>query len=84
VDYCEQLLRELPQTELNPPPLVTGHDLVRLDLEPGPQFKEILDKVREAQLDGTIRSKKDAIALATRLLNGPVSQSPGIEDRSES
>jgi poly(A) polymerase len=69
VDYCEHLLRELPQTELNPPPLVTGHDLVRLDLEPGPQFKGILDKVREAQLDGTVRSKKDAIALAKQLLN---------------
>lgn len=71
VDYCERMLRELPQTELNPPPLLTGHDLVRLDLEPGPLFKELLDKVREAQLDGTIRSKKDAIALAKRLVEQP-------------
>jgi poly(A) polymerase len=71
VDYCEQLLRDLPDTELNPPPLITGHDLVRLGLEPGPQFKQILDSVREAQLDGTIRSKKDALALVRRLLEGP-------------
>ena len=68
VDYCEQMLRELPQIELNPPPLLTGHDLVRLDLKPGPLFKELLDKVREAQLDGAIRSKMEAIALAKRLL----------------
>ncbi len=67
VDYCQRLLRELPQTELNPPPLVTGHDLVRLGLEPGPTFKDLLDKVREAQLDGAIRSKKEAIALVRRL-----------------
>ena len=71
VDYCEHMLRELPQTELNPQPLLTGHDLVRLDLEPGPVFKELLDKVREAQLDGTIRSKKDALAMAKRLLQEP-------------
>jgi poly(A) polymerase len=76
VDYCERMLRELPQTELNPPPLVTGHDLVRLDLQPGPLFKELLDKVREAQLDGTIRSKKDAIALAKRLLEPPAEPPP--------
>jgi poly(A) polymerase len=68
VDYCERLLRELPQTELDPPPLVTGHDLVRLGLEPGPAFKNILDRVREAQLDGAARSKKQAIALVKKLL----------------
>jgi poly(A) polymerase len=69
VDYCEQLLMETPQAHLNPPPFVTGHDLIRLGVEPGPRFKELLDKVREAQLDGTIRSKKEAIALVKRLLD---------------
>lgn len=68
VDYCEHLLRELPQAELNPQPLMTGHDLVRMGLEPGPMFKDLLEAVREAQLDGTLRTKKDAIALAKRLL----------------
>jgi poly(A) polymerase len=70
VDYCERMLRELPEAELNPPALLTGHDLQRLlGLEPGPIFKTLLDQVREAQLDGTIRSKKDAVALARRLLD---------------
>jgi poly(A) polymerase len=69
VDYCEQLLRDMSHTELNPITFLNGHDLVRIGLKPGPHFKEILDRVREAQLDGTIRSKKEAIALAHRLLN---------------
>jgi poly(A) polymerase len=70
VEYCERMLRELPETELNPPPLITGHDLQRLaGLESGPLFKELLEKVREAQLEGTIQSKKDALALVDRLLH---------------
>jgi hypothetical protein len=39
-----------------------------MGLKPGPHFKELLDKVREAQLDATIRSKKEAIELVKRLL----------------
>jgi poly(A) polymerase len=71
VDYCEQLLREWTEADLNPPPLLTGHDLVRLGLEPGPQFKRLLDAVREAQLDGTVKSKKQALDLVARLLREP-------------
>jgi poly(A) polymerase len=67
VDYCEQLLREWTPADLNPPPLVTGHDLETLGLKPGPHFKRILDGVREAQLEGTVRTQAEATELATRL-----------------
>ncbi len=69
VDYCEQLLREWSEADLNPPPLLTGHDLVRHGLEPGPRFKHLLDAVREAQLDGTVTSKKQALELVDRMLH---------------
>ena len=75
VDYCENYLRELPTGPIKPPPLVTGHDLVRHGLEPGPAFGKILEKVREAQLDGTIRSKREALEWLDRWiqqgLDGP-------------
>src|SRR5438874_13267289 len=29
VEYCEHLLREWTQADLNPPPVLTGHDLMR-------------------------------------------------------
>ncbi len=64
VDYCEFLLREWSPEEINPPPLLTGHDLTRYGFTPGPGFKIILDRVREAQLDGTIRSVPDALVFA--------------------
>jgi len=68
VEYCEQLLREWTETDLNPPPLITGHDLARLRLQPGPLFKELLDAVREAQLEGTITTSKQALDLVQQRL----------------
>ncbi len=68
VAYCEQLLRDWTMEDLNPPPLVTGHDLTRMGLEPGPLFKRLLDAVREAQLDGSIKNPREARDLIERLL----------------
>jgi hypothetical protein len=62
------LLEEWSEEDLNPPPLLTGHELVRLRLEPGPLFKELLDLVREAQLDGTITTTKQALDLVSEHL----------------
>lgn len=67
VDYCEYLLKEWSQADLNPPPLLTGHDLTRHGLEPGPEFKRLLDAVREAQLDGTVTTQRQALKLVERL-----------------
>jgi poly(A) polymerase len=67
VEYCEHLLHEWTPMDLNPPPLVTGNDLKGRRLEPGPVYKKILDEVREAQLDGTIKTRAEAMALLERL-----------------
>jgi len=68
VEYCEYYLREQPAGPIKPPPLVTGHDLVRLGLKPGPSFGKLLEEIREAQLDGTIHSKREAIEWLQRRL----------------
>src|SRR5437870_5037896 len=68
VEYCERMLEEWSQADLNPPPLLTGHDLTRHGLEPGPLFKQLLDAVREAQLEGTITTPKQAMELVDKLL----------------
>src|SRR5207244_2053245 len=66
VEYCEYLLREWSDADLNPPPLLTGHDLTRHGLQPGPLFKQLLDAVREAQLEGTVKTPKEALDLVDR------------------
>ena len=68
VVYCERLLQEWSAADLNPPPLLTGHDLQRAGLEPGPIFKRLLDAVREAQLEGTVKTPQEARELADRVL----------------
>lgn len=68
VEYCEFLLRDCPLEQLNPPPLLGGHDLTRLGVKPGPVFKRLLDAVREAQLDGTVKAREQAVELVRRLL----------------
>src|SRR4029079_12822435 len=64
VEFCERGLRETPADELNPPPTLTGDDLLALGWERGPLFKKVLDAVREAQLEGKVRTKEEAIRLA--------------------
>jgi poly(A) polymerase len=52
--FCERFLEETPPDVLDPPPLVTGNDLIELGLKPGPKFKQLLEEVRDAQLNGEV------------------------------
>ena len=68
MEFCEERLRQWTEADLDPEPLVTGDELIRLGLEPGPKFKLLLDAVREAQLEGTIKTREEALELVKRLL----------------
>lgn len=64
VAYCERYRRDQPNGPLDPVPLVNGRDLIEAGIRPGPRFSLILEQLRDAQLDGTITTKDEAIALA--------------------
>lgn len=68
VEFCRAFLRETPAEEINPPPLLTGAELITAGLKPGPQFKQLLDSVRDAQLNMEIATPEDAIRLAETLI----------------
>jgi poly(A) polymerase len=68
VDYCRHYLRVQPAGPINPPPLITGHDLVRRGLKPGSRFAIILQDLRDAQLDGQIKTKREALEWVERQL----------------
>jgi tRNA nucleotidyltransferase/poly(A) polymerase len=51
----------LPKLQLNPLPLVSGRDLQELGISAGPKFKELLDRVRTAQLDGQLLDRQSAL-----------------------
>ncbi|HUT10932.1 MAG TPA: CCA tRNA nucleotidyltransferase [Thermoguttaceae bacterium] len=66
--YCRSLLAQ-PREVLDPPPLLTGDDLIEHGISPGPRFRDLLQRVRDAQLDEEIRTKEEALAMVDRLLN---------------
>src|SRR6266516_2276717 len=64
LDNYEFLLRkreEFANEPIIPPPLVRGDDLIALGLKPGPKFGEILEAVETQQLEGHLRTRKEAI-----------------------
>ena len=51
-----------PRAELDPPPLLSGHDLIRAGCSPGPALGETLARLRALQLDGLLANAADASA----------------------
>ena len=56
-----------PAEQLNPRPLVDGSTLIHHGLNPGPHFAHLLEQVRDAQLNGEIQTRDQALALVDRL-----------------
>ncbi len=52
---------------LNPEPLINGQDLIELGEPPGARFKEVLDQVYDAQLEGRVAEFDSARNLASEL-----------------
>lgn len=61
---------ELAKTGLAPTPLIDGGDLISLGLTPGPAFAHILEAVYDAQLEGHIADKPQALGLVRMLADG--------------
>ena len=69
LDNYEFLLRkreEFANEPIIPPPLVRGDDLIALGLKPGPKFGEILEAVETRQLEGTLRTRDEALEWVKR------------------
>jgi poly(A) polymerase len=64
--FVSRFFADTPPEEVRPPRLVTGDDLKEMGLRPGPLYKEILDIVEEAQLNGLVRTRDEALQLVQR------------------
>jgi poly(A) polymerase len=70
IEWIEDYRRNLPEEALRPVPLLTGKDLIAMGHTPGPRFKEVLQAVEDAQLDGTITTREEARGMAADMLAG--------------
>jgi tRNA nucleotidyltransferase/poly(A) polymerase len=74
-EYCRRMMQQ-PSEQLDPPPLLTGDDLLAHGVPRGPIYRVLLARVRDAQLDGQIHDKQEALALADRILAEPKTPNP--------
>ena len=66
LEFLQSKAEEFASEPLIPPPLLTGHDLISLGLEPGPRFGEIMHHLQTEQLEGRIVERSAALAEVTQ------------------
>jgi len=66
--FLTNLYNSLNHEDLNPVRFVTGDDLIRvLGMKPGKEFKTILDTIENGQLNGTIKTREQALEIARKM-----------------
>lgn len=62
-DFARMKFAAIPTEEMRPVLLLNGRDLIEAGYKPGPEFKRLLAIAEDAQLEGRIHSKEEALAL---------------------
>ena len=62
-DFARNRFETIPPQQVKPPLLLNGKDLIAAGYRPGPQFTEMLALAEDAQLEGTIHTREEALAL---------------------
>ena len=67
-EFAREKFHAMPEQQIRPEPLITGDDLISAGYAPGPKFKELLTAVEDAQLEGAIASKEEALSLIKSMM----------------
>jgi tRNA nucleotidyltransferase/poly(A) polymerase len=70
-EFMRHFLAETPPEEVHPVRLLTGDDLISLGFRPGPEFREILESAEDAQLEGSIETRDDALIWVRKHYQAP-------------
>ncbi len=65
-NFVRDRLQHSSEEEIRPAPLLSGRDLIQLGYHPGPQFRSMLSAVEDAQLEGALHSKEEAVEFVRR------------------
>jgi poly(A) polymerase len=79
-EFVRERYEAMPAESVRPRPLLTGRELIAAGYAPGPGFKEMLSAVEDAQLEGTIATEDEALALVRQTFGegtGNIEQGPG-------
>jgi poly(A) polymerase len=70
-NFVRERYETLPAEEVRPTPLLTGRELIAVGYKPGPAFKEMLQAVEDAQLEGAITTPEQAMTLVQEKFGPP-------------
>jgi poly(A) polymerase len=79
-DYLKERLETMSAEEIDPPPLISGHELLAMGLHPGREVGRIKEAIRVAQLEGTIQTQAEALALARKMAASDIAATGPIPD----
>jgi poly(A) polymerase len=65
-NFVRRTLKETPVEEIRPVRFLTGNDLESLGYQPGPLFSKILRSLEDAQLEGLIRTREEAMGFVAQ------------------
>ena len=68
IAWLRDQFARLEAGDVAPKPLITGDDLKSAGLSPGPAFKRVLDEVYDAQLEGRVVTKEQALEMGLGLV----------------
>ncbi|MEM9017451.1 MAG: CCA tRNA nucleotidyltransferase [Verrucomicrobiota bacterium] len=61
-EFLIEKTEEFAAEPILPPPFLNGGDLIERNLDPGPNFKDILTEAQDMQLEGKLTSREEALA----------------------
>ncbi len=67
VDHIAAAARKIAEADVAPPPLVTGDDLLALEIRPGPLYGRTLAAVYRAQLNEELATRDEALELMKKM-----------------
>jgi poly(A) polymerase len=73
-EFAKEKLASTPAEQIRPRPLLNGDDLIQAGYKPGPEFKQMLTAVEDAQLDGSISTREEALVIAKIAINAKIAK----------
>jgi putative nucleotidyltransferase with HDIG domain len=63
-DHCLRIIKLFEQKEIvHPPPLINGDDVMSLGYPSGPKVGQVLNFIRQKQVEGEIKTREEALVL---------------------
>ncbi len=70
-EWAANTRRELHAARPAQKRLITGDDLIAMGMQPGPKFKDIIEFVEDAQLEGRVHTRDEALTLVRQTFPMP-------------